>query len=228
MLSPVNEPSKNPTYETLGQGLLGISKNEHPSPEQHPSDLKQQELQIRKQAAVMFTDIVGYTDMIEDDEEKTLQLLIANRHIQKQFIEQQGGNWIKEMGDGILSSFNTASSAVNCALDIQKEVQEVAGFSLRIGIHLSQVVFMGDDVFGLGVNIASRIQEIASPGQIWVSGSVAKTVKFEKDICLRFIRRHLLKNVKRPVRIYEASGALEEMEKIIVPPNVTLSRLTKG
>ena len=181
MLSLVNETRKYPTFATLGKGWLGILEKEHPSLKLYPSDLKRQELQIRKQAAIMFTDIVGYTDMIEDDEEKTLQLLIENRNIQKLIIEQHGGKWIKEMGDGILSSFNTASEAVHCALEIQKAVQEVAGLSLHIGIHLSQVVFIGDDVFGLGVNIASRIQELAGPGQIWVSESVAEIVNFEKN-----------------------------------------------
>ena len=106
------------------------------------------------------------------------------------------------MGDGILASFNTVSDAVNAAIKIQ-EACVTKDFQLRIGIHLGEVVFENDDVFGDGVNIASRLQAMAPPGSIWISESVHNNVVNKKDIVTRFVKKEKLKNVKEPVRIYE-------------------------
>ncbi|MDZ4795935.1 MAG: tetratricopeptide repeat protein [Bacteroidota bacterium] len=159
--------------------------------------------QSRQLAAIMFTDIVGYTALMGKDEQKAFELLNKNREIQKPIIEQYGGRWIKELGDGVMASFNTVSDAVNAAIKIQKKCNADKDFQLRIGIHLGEVVFENEDVFGDGVNIASRIQALAPPGGIWISESVHNNVANKNDIDTEFVKVEHLKNVKDPVRIYQ-------------------------
>ena len=167
--------------------------------------------QSRQLAAIMFTDIVGYTALMGNDEQKAFELLNKNRLIQKPIIEVFNGRFIKELGDGILASFNTVSDAVNAAIKIQEACAAAKDFQLRIGIHLGEVVFENDDVFGDGVNIASRIQAIAKPGCIYVSEQVQNNISNKHEIATQFVKLETLKNVKEPVKIYEvitASGKL--------------------
>ena len=157
----------------------------------------------RQLAAIMFTDIVGYTALMGKDEQKAFEYLNKNRAIQKPIIEQFNGRWIKELGDGVMASFNTVSDAVNAAIKIQGACNAANEFQLRIGIHLGEVVFENDDVFGDGVNIAARIQALATPGGIWISESVHHNVVNKYDIDTEFVKVEQLKNVKEPVRIYQ-------------------------
>jgi adenylate cyclase len=159
--------------------------------------------QSRQLASIMFTDIVGYTSIMGSDEEKAFGLLKKNRELQKPIIESFNGRFIKELGDGIMASFNTVSDSVNAALKIQENCKAINDYQLRIGIHLGEVIFENDDVFGDGVNIASRIQAISAPGSIYVSESVSANVSNKKGIITQFIREEKLKNVRDPVRIYE-------------------------
>src|SRR6185436_13321284 len=99
--------------------------------------------QSRQLAAIMFTDIVGYTALMGNDEQKAFTILDKNRALQKPIIEQFNGRWIKELGDGILTSFATNSDAVNAAIKIQEACNSTGDFLLRIGIHLGEVVFEG-------------------------------------------------------------------------------------
>src|ERR1700741_2608531 len=119
--------------------------------------------QTRQLAAIMFTDIVGYTALMENDEKKAFELLNKNRFLQKPIIEQFNGRWIKELGDGVMASFNSVSDAVTAAIKIQENCKALKDFQLRIGIHQGEVVFEADDIFGDAVNIASRIQSSAEP-----------------------------------------------------------------
>jgi TolB-like protein len=151
----------------------------------------------------MFTDIVGYTALMGNDEQKAFDLLNINRRIQKPIIEQFNGQWIKELGDGVMASFNSVSDAVKAAIQIQETCNKSKEFQLRIGIHLGEVVFENNDVFGDGVNIASRIQAIAGPGCIYISEPVQNNVANKQGIETRFIKQELLKNVKEPINIYE-------------------------
>src|SRR5664279_6392639 len=136
--------------------------------------------QSRQLAAIMFTDIVGYTSLMGNDEQNAFTILNKNRALQKPVIEQYNGRWIKELGDGIMASFNTVSDAVNASIKIQEDCRALKDFQLRIGIHLGEVIFENDDVFGDGVNIASRIQAIAPPGGIYISESVQHNVANKK------------------------------------------------
>lgn len=163
--------------------------------------------QSRQLVAIMFTDIVGYTALMNSDEQKAFELLKTNRALQKPAIEEFNGRWIKELGDGVLASFITVSDAVHAAIRIQKECNAAKDFQLRIGIHLGEIIFENNDVFGDGVNIASRIQTIARPGCTYVSEAVYENISNKKDIQTVFIKEEFLKNVKQPVKIYEVMTA---------------------
>jgi adenylate cyclase len=164
------------------------------------SDLMSQSRQL---AAIMFTDIVGYTALMSDDEQEAFELLNKNRFLQKPLIEQYGGKWIKELGDGVLATFSTVTDAVNCACSIIKGCEPINGLKLRIGIHQAEVVFENNDVFGDGVNIASRLQSVAPIGGICISEAVRNNVANRKEIKTRFLREESLKHLKEPIRIHE-------------------------
>src|SRR5262249_25074054 len=115
-------------------------------------------------AAIMFSDIVGFTAMMETDESNALAALEQNTAIHRTALNQFGGRLLKELGDGVLASFSSVSNAVSCAKEIQRRVQEAGSYEVRIGIHLGEVVHSAGDVFGDGVNLASRIQGQAQPG----------------------------------------------------------------
>ena len=174
--------------------------------------------QSRQLAAIMFTDIVGYTALMGRDEQRAFEYLNKNRQIQKPIIGQYGGQWIKELGDGVLASFTTVSDAVTAAIRIQQACNAAKDFQLRIGIHLGEVVFEDGDVFGDGVNVASRIQAKAPPGGIWISESVHNNVVNKHDIITKYITTEKLKNVKDPVRIYQVVA--EEVQ--VIKPKIPL------
>jgi TolB-like protein/class 3 adenylate cyclase len=163
---------------------------------------------VRELAAIMFTDIVGYTTIMGENEDLAFQVLKKNRQIQKPIIEKHGGKWVKEIGDGTLASFTTVSEAVYCAKEIQEVCENDPDLKLRIGIHEGEVIFEGNDVFGNGVNIASRLQLLAPVGGIYVSESVHNNVFNKKDLLTKFIGEEKLKNVREAVRVYEVEVGL--------------------
>jgi len=166
--------------------------------------------QSRQLAAIMFTDIVGYTALMGNNEEKAFELLRKNREIQKPIIEEFGGRWIKELGDGVMASFPSVSNAVYAAIKIQDACYNSKAFELRIGIHQGEVVFENDDIFGDAVNIASRLQVLAPPAGIFVSESVQRDLSNKNDIKSEFVRIENLKNVKDPIRVYKIFSAGKE------------------
>ncbi len=177
--------------------------------------------QTRQLAAIMFTDIVGYTALMGEDEQKAFEVLTKNRKLQKPLIEQYGGRWIKELGDGVLACFTTVSDAVNAAIKIQKACNTTRDFLLRIGIHHGEVVLEENDIFGDAVNVASRIQALAPIGGIWISESVHNNVSNKKEINTKFVRAETLKNVKEPVRIYEVTTHDNQTELMNPTPDKT-------
>lgn len=160
----------------------------------------------RKLAAIMFTDIVGYTALMDKDKHQAMKLLQTNREVQKPLIEKYNGTWLKELGDGTLSSFPSAIDAVNCAIEIQRALTWDPNHNLRIGIHVGDVVFEKGDVFGAGVNVASRLEPLAESGGICVSGRVYDDIANKPDIDTVFLGKKYLKNVDRPVKIYALIG----------------------
>lgn len=161
--------------------------------------------QQRQLAAIMFTDIVGYTALMGNDEHKAFALLQKNRDIHHPVIQEYHGRLIKELGDGNLVTFNTVTDAISAALKIQALIQVNNEFQLRIGIHHGEVIFDADDVFGDVVNIAARIQTITPAGCIYVSESVHHNVLNKKGIVSRYIKQEYLKNVREPINIYQVS-----------------------
>ena len=136
----------------------------------------------RKLTAIMFTDIVGFTSQMRADEKKALNLLYYNRQLLEPIIKKYNGEILKEMGDGTLNSFSSAIEAVRCAMEIQDTLQEVPALNLRIGIHIGDVIEQGEDIFGDGVNIASRIQNLANAGGICISQTVNDSIQSQSDI----------------------------------------------
>jgi class 3 adenylate cyclase/TolB-like protein len=160
----------------------------------------------RKLAAIMFTDIVGYSALMGRDSDKALRLLRTNREIQRQLIEKYDGKWLKEMGDGILARFDSAIDSVRCAIEIQKTARKKLKGQIRIGIHLGDVTTENGDVFGDGVNIASRLQAIADPGGIYISDSIEHAIRGNSDIRSEFLGAIQLKNIDYLVETYFIVG----------------------
>ena len=159
----------------------------------------------RQLAAIMFTDIVGYTKLMGEDESKAINLLHLNRDLHKRIIKEFDGHWLKEMGDGNLASFHSAIDAVNCAKELQEQSKK-SDITLRIGIHVGDVTVEEHDVIGDGVNIASRIESMADPGGIYISESVQKAIRGNRDIDVAYIGEAELKNVDFPIKIYALKG----------------------
>lgn len=162
--------------------------------------------QKRQLQAIMFTDIAGFTKMMGSDSKKALHLVSDNRALQKPLIEQYGGKWLKEMGDGVLASFTSAYNAVKCAINIQQQANEHLTNKIRIGIHLGDVTLEEDDVFGDGVNIASRLESIADPGGIYISDSVHTSIRGNSDILSMYLGEVQLKNVSEKIRTHAIIG----------------------
>jgi len=153
-------------------------------------------------AAIMFTDIVGYTALMGSDEDRAFKVLRKNRAIHTDLIKEFNGTLIKEMGDGMLVSFGLAHDAAQCAIEIQKRAREELDGQLRIGIHLGDITFENEDIFGDGVNIASRLQSITDPGGIYISESVYNAIRSSKDISTQYLGEVKLKNVNYPFKTY--------------------------
>ena len=153
----------------------------------------------RKLAAIVFTDIVGFTKLSAQNEPAALNLLEKQRELLKPIVEKHGGSWLKEIGDGLLLSFNTNLEAVNCAIALQKTVQEIDDLNLRIGIHQGEVVFQGNDVLGDDVNIAARIEPFAAPGGIAISGRVNASLERDPEFKTHYLGQPQLKGVSQTV-----------------------------
>ena len=158
--------------------------------------------QTRKLAAIVFTDIVGFTKLSAGNEPAALALLEKQRDLLKPIVEKHGGSWLKEIGDGLLLSFETTKDAVDCAIEIQKIVKEVENLNLRIGIHQGEVVFQGNDVIGDDVNIAARIEPFAAPGGIAISGRVNASLERDPDFETHYLGQPQLKGVSQTVKAY--------------------------
>jgi class 3 adenylate cyclase len=163
-------------------------------------------LKIRKDrqlAAIVFTDIEGFTKLMGKDEDKGLQVLDQNRRIHKKWIAKFRGELLKELGDGNILIFYTATEAVLCCLEIQKETNQSTDYKLRMGIHISEIVFSDKDAFGDGMNIASRISGQAKGGEICVSESVYHNIRNREDAHIESVGEIELKNVEQPLRLFK-------------------------
>lgn len=157
---------------------------------------------IRKHSIVFFSDIVGYTKLMGENEEEAFGIASKNLEIHQQILNRHGGQVIKELGDGILGVFDTVSAALLASLDIQQIWNETKGIDLRIGLQSGEVIFDHGDVFGDAVNIASRIQSIGIPGCILFSEKIHTEIPLEgnfKSVDLGYFE---LKNVSKKLRLF--------------------------
>ncbi len=157
----------------------------------------------------MFTDMVGYSALSQKDEALALKALEEHRAIIRPLITKHGGREIKTIGDAFLVEFQSALSATKCAIEIQKtffeqaqSVPSEAVIRLRIGLHVGDVVYRENDVFGDGVNIAARIEPLAEPGGICISEDVARQIQNKIDCSMVRLGKGDLKNISLPVEIY--------------------------
>ncbi len=140
--------------------------------------------------------MVGYTTMMQEDEEKTQIAIQHQRDIIVPIVESYGGEVLRYTGDGTLCTFESAINSVNAAVKIQRTLLEDP-IMLRIGIHIGDIVSEEGDIYGDGVNVASRIEPLAPPGGICVSETVYDNIKNQTGIECVSIGRRNLKNVKR-------------------------------
>jgi adenylate cyclase len=195
----------------------------------------------RRLAAILAADVVGYSRLLEQDEAGTLAALKERRKgILQPLVAEHHGRIIKVMGDGVLVEFASAVNAVACAVELQKRMAaandgllEQQRIVLRIGINLGDVIVEGGDLYGEGVNIASRLQGIADPGSILVSGTAYDHVRNKTGVSFDELGTQTLKNIAEPVRVYRvvgtphvsiaASKASTEKPAIVVLPFVNMS-----
>ncbi|MFQ5744453.1 MAG: adenylate/guanylate cyclase domain-containing protein, partial [Acidobacteriota bacterium] len=163
----------------------------------------------RKLAAIMFTDMVGYSALTQRNEALALQLLTEHQGLVRPIFLTHGGREIKTTGDGFLVEFTSALQAVVCALEIQKAMVERNSsaapdrrIQLRIGLHLGDVEVRDGDVFGDGVNIAARIEPLAEAGGICITGPVFDQIRNKIDAPLERLRRPQLKNIQVAIDVY--------------------------
>jgi pimeloyl-ACP methyl ester carboxylesterase len=150
----------------------------------------------------MFTDIAGYTALMGEDEERAVAILARCRSIVRPQVEKYGGRVLDEVGDGMLASFDSGVSAVECAREIQAIVGAESDFGLRIGIHIGDVLVSEKQVVGDGVNVASRIHGLAAPGSICISDRVYDDLRNHPEFEPRLLGERELKNVNRRITVY--------------------------
>ena len=162
----------------------------------------------RRLAAIMFTDMVGYTASTQTDETRALELLHDQEEVIRPLVTAYNGREIKSTGDGFLVEFDSALKATQCAVDIQREIYErnahagAAPYQIRIGIHLGDVEPHGTDILGDAVNIAARIEPIAEPGGVCVSGAVYEQIWNKVSDRLEKLPPKTLKGVQAPMDVY--------------------------
>lgn len=156
----------------------------------------------RRLAAIMFTDIADYTALSAKDSRKALQLLDKQNEIVKPILSNHKGNLLKEMGDGLLITFESATSAVECAIEIQKQTKDIDGLNLRIGIHEGEVALKDGDIFGDDVNIASRIEPFSAIGGVAISHKIQQAISSNQDFKTEYVGKPKLKGVSQAVEVY--------------------------
>lgn len=160
----------------------------------------------RKLAAILFADIVGYTAIMQQDEAHAIHLLEQYNQILATTLDHQNGQLLQDLGDGSLCLFDSAIAAVRCAIQLQTKWATNLNIPVRIGIHLGDVVFQKEKIYGDGVNIASRIESLAIPGAVFYSGSVYLAIKSHSDIQSTLLGNFDFKNVNESMAVYALSN----------------------
>jgi TolB-like protein/class 3 adenylate cyclase len=189
----------------------------------------------RRLAAIFASDVVGYSRLMGADEEGTLSRLNAlRREFLEPKISQHRGRIVKRTGDGILIEFASAVDAARCAVEIQHgmiernaDVPQEKRIEFRIGIHVGDIIIEDGDIFGDGVNIAARLEAIAQPGGICISEDAHRQVRGKLDVQFRDSGEQELKNIARPVRVYQlqCGGDVQATAALALPDKPSIAVL---
>ena len=189
----------------------------------------------------MFADIVGYTKMMQNDEEQAKSLRDRQRLIIEENLLKYHGQVMQYYGDGMLMMFGSALDAVKCARDIQIELTKQPEVPIRIGIHTGDVVYDDEGIYGDAVNVASRVQSLGISGSVMISENVFNEIKNHPGIRVESAGEHTLKNVSKPVNLYSLvynnvegpeESKIDEPDPVQVenqdPDDKTLGSLKRG
>ena len=176
----------------------------------------------------MFTDIAGYTALMQKNEAEAMRLRNRQRLVLEQFIPGHNGRILQTFGDGTLSVFPSALDAVSCAVKIQLDLQTEPVCPLRVGIHTGDITYDKDDVYGDGVNVASRIESVSTAGGVFVSDKVYDEIKNQPSLPAVTMGIFEFKNVARPVEVFfltcsglkvpesiDSEGKLKSMAEVV-------------
>lgn len=165
----------------------------------------------RRLAAIVAADVVGYSRLVRADEDGTLTALRTLRdNVVDPAIARHRGRIVKLMGDGLLAEFSSVADAVACSAEVQQavairgaDVAENRRIVFRVGVNLGDVVIDGDDIHGDGVNLAARLEALAAPGAVCISGTVHELVRDRLDLAFEDLGEREVKNIDRPVRVWQ-------------------------
>src|SRR2546429_803799 len=181
----------------------------------------------RRLAAILAADVVGYSRLMGADEEGTLERLNAHRRLLiDPKITEHHGRIVKTTGDGLLAEFASVVDAVRCAAEVQRgmidrepQVPDERRIRLRIGVNLGDIIAEGGDIFGDGVNVAARLEALAEPGRICVSGTVRDHIRDKLPYPFEDRGEQSVKNIARPVRVYALRPeAVADLSAAGLPP----------
>ena len=171
----------------------------------------------RKLLAILSADVVGYSRLMGENEEETIRTLSKYRFVIGNLVKQHRGRVVDAIGDNLLSEFASAVDAVNCAVEVQRELEQRNAelpdsrrMAFRIGINVGDVVEEKGRIYGDGVNIAARVEGLAESGGLCISGRVYDQVENKIDLEYRFIGEKRVKNIKRPIRVYRVLSSPDD------------------
>ncbi len=177
----------------------------------------------RRLAAIMFTDIVDFSAMMQKDERQTLTLLKRHRDVLETLTEKHGGRVLQYFGDGSLSLYDSAVEAVRCAREMQQVFRTSPAVPLRIGLHLGDVSYNESIYYGDGVNIASRIETLGAPGSVLFSQKIYDEIKNQADFRAAYLGSFELKNIDQEQNIYGLTS-----DGLVLPDPKKISGKLKG
>ena len=179
----------------------------------------------RKLKAIFSADVHGYSKLMGDDDEYTVNTITAYREIITELIEKYQGRVVDAPGDNLLAEFGSSLNAIQSAIEVQRTLETENGklpgnrrMDFRIGINLGDVLHKDDRIYGDGVNIASRIENLADPGGICISRGVYEQVDEKLDVGFTDLGPHSVKNIKKPINIYKVLLDPKDAGKIIDTP----------
>jgi adenylate cyclase len=175
----------------------------------------------RKLTAILSADVKGYSRLMGEDEEATVRTITAHRKVITSVIEKYRGRVVDSPGDNILAEFISVVDAVQSGVEIQEviraknaELPEERRMEFRIGINLGDVIQEGERIYGDGVNIAARIEGLADPGGICISGSAYEQIENKLALGYDYIGEHTVKNIVKPIRVYKVPTGPETLQKV--------------